>query len=68
MLGQIIRSFHDRDQHIFVRLYLQYVRPHLEFAVSAWAPWTQADIDCLERIQQRAIKAVSGLKANTYED
>ena len=68
VLGQIIRSFHYRDRHIFLRLYLQYVRPHLEFSVAAWAPWTQADITCLERIQQRAIKAVSGLKGTTYEE
>ena len=68
VLGQIIRSFHYRDRHIFVRLYLQYVRPHLEFSVAAWAPWTQADITCLERIQQRAVKAISGLKGTTYEE
>lgn len=68
VLGQIIRSFHYRDRHVFVRLYLQYVRPHLEFSVAAWAPWTQADIICLERIQQRAVKAVSGLKGTTYEE
>jgi len=31
VLGQISRAFHYRDRHIFVRLYKQYVRPHLEF-------------------------------------
>ena len=34
-LGQISRSFHYRDRVTFVKLYKQYVRPHLEFAVTA---------------------------------
>ena len=67
VLNQILRAFHYRDRHLFISLYLQYVRPHLEFAVAAWAPWTQADIHCLERVQIKAVKAVSGLKSQTYE-
>ena len=67
VLGQISRSFHYRDKKTFVQLYKQYVRPHLEFAVPAWSPWTQADILTLERVQQRAIRMVSGLKNTTYE-
>ena len=68
VLGQILRAFHYRDRHVFKSLYLQYVRPHLEFAVAAWAPWTQADITCLERVQIKAVKAVSGLKGQSYEE
>ena len=49
-------------------LYLQYVRPHLEFAVSAWAPWTRKDTEKLEKVQQRAVRAVSGLTGHTYEE
>jgi hypothetical protein len=56
VLGQISRTFHYRDRHIFLRLYKQYVRPHLEFSTPAWAPWTEADRNCLEKVQQRAIK------------
>ena len=47
------RSFHFRDKVTFVKLYEQYVRPHLEFAVPAWSPWTQGDIEKLEKIQRR---------------
>jgi ribonuclease P/MRP protein subunit RPP40 len=35
VLGQISRAFHYRHRHIFLNLYKQYVRPHLEFAVQA---------------------------------
>ena len=68
VLGQITRSFHYRDRHVFLSLYRQYVRPHLEFAVVAWAPWTKADIESLEAVQKRAVKAISGLRGSTYED
>jgi hypothetical protein len=37
VLSQISRAFHYRDRHVFIRLYVQYVRPHLEFAVPAWS-------------------------------
>ncbi len=56
-----------RDRHVFMRLYAQYVRPHLEFAVQAWSPWTEADKECLEKVQKRAVKMVSGVKATDYE-
>ena len=35
VLRQITKNFHYRDRRYFVKLYCQYVRPHLEFAVSA---------------------------------
>ena len=46
VLGQICRAFHYRERWTFVRLYKLYVRPHLEFAVAAWSPWTEADVEC----------------------
>jgi hypothetical protein len=68
VLGQITRSFHFRDKVTFVKLYKQYVRPHLEFAVPAWSPWTQGDIEKLEKIQRRAVRMISGLQGTSYED
>ncbi len=47
---------------------MQYVRPHLEFALPAWSPWSEADKTVLEKIQRRAASMVSGLKGKTYED
>ena len=66
VLGQISRAFHYRDRITFVKLYKQYVRPHLEFAVTAWSPWTEADKECLEKVQRRAVKMISGLTSNEY--
>ena len=36
--------------------------------MAAWSPWTQADTQCLEAVQQRAVRVISGLRASTYED
>ena len=68
VLGQISRAFHYRDRKIFINLYKKYVRVHLEFCAPAWSPWTQKDKDILEKVQQRAVKMVSGLSSNTYEE
>ena len=51
---------------MFVKLYTTYVRPHLEFSSPAWSPNTAADIECLEKIQKRAVNMVSGLKGTSY--
>lgn len=68
VLGQITRAFHYRDRHVFVQLYTQYVRPHLEFSTQAWAPWSVEDSKNLEKVQQRAVKMVAGLRATEYEE
>ena len=68
VLGQITRAFQYRDRHVFIRLYKQYVLPHLEFSVQAWSPWTEADKEVLEKVQERAISMVAGLKGRTYEE
>ncbi len=68
VLSQISRAFHYRDRNTFVNLYKQYIRPHLEFAVQVWSPWTQQDIETLEKVQKRAVGMVSGLKGVSYEE
>ena len=68
VLGQISRAFHFRDKITFLNLYKSYVRPHLEFAVSAWCPWTLEDIRVLENVQKRAINMISNLQSVSYED
>ena len=66
ILGSISRAFHYRDRYVFVNLYKTYVRPHLEFCTAAWSPWTEADSNCLELVQKRAVQMISGLTGKTY--
>ena len=53
---------------MFKKLYIQYVRPHLEFASPAWSPWQKEDIEILEKVQRKAVGMISGLTGTTYED
>ena len=66
ILVQLLRAFTYCDKVTFKGLFVQYVRPILEYAVQAWSPWLQQDIDLLESVQVRAVKAISGLKG-TYK-
>jgi hypothetical protein len=62
-LSQLTRAFHFRDRHVFVRQYVQYVRPHMEFAVPAWSPWLEGDKEVLEKVQKGQGKWLLDLKA-----
>ena len=66
VLRQLARNFHYRDRYVFKKLYVQYVRPHLEFASPAWNPWQKEDIDILEKVQKKAVGLISGQKGTTY--
>ena len=68
VLRQLARNFHYRDRYVFKKLYIQYVRPHLEFASPAWSPWQKEDIEILEKVQRKAVGMISGLTGTTYED
>jgi hypothetical protein len=56
VLKQITKCFHYRDRNTFLKLYKQYVCPHLEFASPAWSPWKTGDIGTIERVQEKALK------------
>jgi hypothetical protein len=69
LLGVIRRSFIELDKETFLPLYFALVRPCLEYAVCAWSPHYQRDVDLVERVQKRAVKMVKGMRRlNTYED
>ena len=53
---------------IWKDLYVSLVRPHLEYAVQAWNPYLQGDIDKIERVQRRATRIPTGFEKFEYED
>ena len=67
-LGFISRNFQFKSKDIILPLYKSIVRPHLEYAVQAWSPYYQKDIDLLERIQHRATKLIPNLRQKSYEE
>ena len=68
VLGQISRAVLYRDSNTFVRLYLVYVRPILEYCIQAVGPYFEADKLCLEKVQMRAVNMVSNIARGTYEE
>ena len=67
ILGQLSRAVSYRDKDTFLKLYKVYVRPHLEYAVASWSPWSVGDKEVLERVQRRALGMVSNLRGRSYE-
>jgi len=57
-----------RDRKVFLLLYKQFVRCHLEFAIPAWSPWLIQDIEILERVQKKVVNFIVGLSGKTYEE
>ena len=68
ILGIIKKTFSSRDSAVIAKLYKSLVRPHLEYAIQAWSPYLQRDIDTLEKVQRRATKMVEGIEELSYED
>ena len=68
MLCQISRSFCYWDKKTVLQLYRQYVRLPCKFSVPAWSPWTVADKEVLENVQERTIRMISELRRKTYEE
>ena len=66
VLGQLSRAVLYRDSNTFIRLYLVYVRPILEYCIQAVGPHTAADKLCLEKVQMRAVNMVSNIGKGSY--
>ncbi|BHF68838.1 hypothetical protein SprV_0301187900 [Sparganum proliferum] len=66
-LQLIKRAFMGFDTDCFSKIFGIYLRPHLEYAIQAWRPWTAKDYTVLEKVQRRATKMTQGLGALPYE-
>ena len=66
--GQISIAVLYRDSNTFVRLYIVYVRPILEYCIQAVGPYSEADKLCLEKVQIRAVGMVSNVARGSYEE
>jgi hypothetical protein len=53
---------------VFLKLYMQYIRPQLEFTSPAWAPWMEGDKESPEKVQRRAFSMISGLRSQQYQE
>ena len=67
MVGRIRHAFTYMNKEIFLKVYPSLVRTHMEYAVQAWSPQLQKDIDMLENVQKRATRIVPELYGLSYE-
>ena len=68
MVGLIRRTFTYLEPMFFKKLYIAFVRPHLEYVQSVWSPYLRKYINAIEKIQMRATKYVDGFDQLTYTE
>lgn len=68
VLAILRRTIISRDKKVFIKLYKQLVRPHLEYASVIWNPYIKRNIKLIEKVQRRATKCVKGLKDKSYSE
>ena len=59
-LGIVRRSLPSAPQEVKSRAYQALVRPQLEYASAAWNPYTQKDVDTLQKVQNAAARFATG--------
>jgi len=67
MTSTLKHTFISRDVETWASLYRTYIRPHLEFAISAWNPSLRRDITLLEKAQRRVTRLPNPLRGIGYE-
>ena len=68
VLGFISKSIEYKSKEVVMKCYNSLVRPHLEYCVQFWSPYSKQDILLLEKIQKRATKMIPQLSHLAYED
>ena len=68
LLGMLKRIFGRFSPKTLSMVMNTYIRPVMEYASQAWAPWLQKDKDLLQRIYHRATKLVIGFHGIPYEE
>ena len=69
MVGLIRRSFSFLDYQLFKKkLYVRFVRAHLDYAQVLWPPDLSKRINMIENVQIRATKLAEGLDGLDYTE
>ena len=56
------------DPQVMAKLYIQQIRPHLEYGAPIWHPYLSSHTSALERVQKFALRMCLGEWTYSYED
>ena len=68
MLYRHSQFYAHADTPTLLKLYVAFIRPHLEYACTIWSPSTKKDIVALENVQKFALKVSLKQWTLSYED
>ena len=68
LVGIIRRSFTHLDPDTFAKIFVAFVRPHLEYGQVIWSPHLRKYINMIEKVQIRATKLINGFQNLTYAE
>ena len=67
-VGLIFRGFSSRSLNFLVKMFINRVRPVLEYNCEVWSPHMLKDIDLLEGVQRSYTKRISGIEHLPYSE
>ena len=62
----ILTCFTTQNPDVFMKVFIVYVRPMLEFSSTVWNPMTKQNISKVESVQKRFTKRLVGLSKISY--
>ena len=68
VLGLIMKTFANLNEHTLPLLYKSLVRPHLEYANVVWGPTFLTDVNKIESVQRRATRYVQNVSNLPYHE
>ena len=69
LIGLLYRHFYKHSSsHTLLKLYLSYIRPHLEYLPHVWNPSFKGDIDIIESVQKYALRVCTKSWELSYND
>lgn len=61
-LGMIKRALHWAPEKVRLMAYKSLCLPHLDYASAVWDPYTTKEINSIEEVQTRAVRAIANIK------
>ena len=69
LIGLLYRHFYkNSSSSTLLKLYLSFIRPHLEYSSTVWSPHLKREIEALERVQKYALRVCTKSFDSNYED